>query len=149
MKCIKWCLLVSSLFLFGCKQNLSAYDKIAFLVKEHYQENLSQYNSLIILEENSCIACNKAYADLIYKNMNDSVLLIIAATGSQYNVDVFDGLKNGKIIKDYQNHIKQARILGTSGAIFFKDKEIDTVIEVNNPQTLLTKLEYIKKKIQC
>lgn len=125
----------------------SDYQELSKIVETHYKYSLKDFNTVVILEENSCIACNKTYASWIENNIKDSILLVVAATGKQYDVDIFRNLDMGKVIFDYSNKIKKQGMLKTSGAIFIRNSNIDTIIPLNNSQSLSEKMEFIEEKI--
>lgn len=125
----------------------SSYNKLDYIVKKEYKLNLQDFEMLIVLEENTCIACNKAYSQMIELNMRDSVLLVVAATGAQYKIDQFRELEKGKVVFDYSNKIAKNNILKTSGAIILKENRIDTIITINNPNSLAEKMQFVEEQL--
>lgn len=108
-------------------------------------ERVEQYNRIFILTERGCVSCNRSFSNFIEKELDDHSLCILNASGRIVDISYYleNELKN--VVFDYDNLFITNNIVETSSVIYLKNKEIDTIIELNVEQ-LEKQFKFFKSK---
>lgn len=108
-------------------------------------ERVEQYNRIFILTERGCVSCNRSFSNFIEKELDDHSLCILNASGRIVDISYYleNELKN--VAFDYDNLFITNNIVETSSVIYLKNKEIDTIIELNVEQ-LERQFKFFKSK---
>jgi len=132
----------------NAKQNkiITDYELITIYFKEQQKFQVSDsIKTLFVLTDYGCMPCNKNFAEVMVKNLNNpSVLFLILAAGSNIDASEFMKSKN-KIFFDLPENVKH-HLFENSKVFFFKKNEIDTTIIIN-AQQIENQIDEINKRL--
>lgn len=136
-------ILLFTLFI-TCKPNKTQFDILNSYVIEN-QYSLDSVKSIFVLQENNCIGCNKSFAILLQKHLNDkNTITIISAIGKTIDISPFDNHQN--VIMDYNMEFRNLELFKSSAMIILNQNKVDTIVEIK-AKGLKQTLEYISNRL--
>jgi hypothetical protein len=140
-------LILPLLVVFSCKsinQSNLYYDLDIFLKTEDI--DITTKKSILILNNEGCINCNKSFALLLQDFLNnDSIVIVNLANGTRLDISTFINNPNVLNIPNQINFLSGQII--NSKAIFLKKNAIDTIVEIKL-ETIHNDLSFIQKKLK-
>jgi hypothetical protein len=132
MKLLLTTLLIFS-FLISCVDEKKTYnDETVALSSIKKLKITNSTRKIFILTENECLTCNRDFANLMERNLNDSSsVFIINASGLKVDISMFEAPKNNIIHKKTNEPFFQK-----TKAIVLSNKKIDTILEINLKEKL-------------
>ncbi len=118
-----------------------------YFQKEHGFKINGKINGILVLTENGCLSCDKAFSKILNEAQNkDSILILVMATGSRVDISNFDvKSKNVFFAKDSKTD-NSYKFLTETKAIFIKNNAIDSVFTIQADK-IEDQFSEIKKRI--
>ncbi|MDO4728236.1 MAG: hypothetical protein Q4B43_04435 [Bacteroidota bacterium] len=114
-----------------------------FRSKHNY--NIADNDVIFALTSNGCRGCNVMLSDYMLSNTYPAVYLISASSNS---LDLSEYKKRkGNIFMDWSNDKKLSALFDKSKVIFIKNKQIDTIVQIE-AKTLEQTISYIKEQVE-
>lgn len=92
---------------------------------------LDDLKAILVVSEEGCLTCNRAFAHLAEAHLSDSTILLwMSAVGTGLDISSFKAHRD-RIIWDLDDLLKKEGLLLGSGAILLKNARIDTIIRID------------------
>lgn len=94
-------------------------------------EDLGSLRAVVVITEQGCLPCNRAFSNLIDTHLNDPSLLIwVSAMGTSLDISAFKANPK-QVIWDYDQTMQRSGLIDGSGVILLRGGAVDTVITLD------------------
>lgn len=117
-----------------------------FIQQARAEWDCADLDAVIYLTERGCLRCNKVFVDVVEPELtNERVAIVVAASGLKLDISPFIADSN-RVIWDYEKGFERTGGLRTSGVLFLRNGEVDTVLTLDALE-LNDQLKYIATRL--
>ena len=118
-----------------------------YFAKRQHTHLSKNTKTLFVLTEQGCSTCDKMFAQLIEKHLQDrNIWFLITATGAEIDLTPFQNKQPNIFFDQTVDNTKYLKMFDQTKVFFMKDNQVDTTISIEASE-IETQLEYISRRI--